>query len=117
MSKVKVQHQCNYCLCKVCNKIRCPRGKYHCLPCYHGTILECRFFQHKKVTRVYHINRRYRNLNLQEVKILHDALELILGIGSAEPVQSHKPLHQLLEEEKLRHKMRMNEILRSFHQK
>lgn len=49
--------QCNYCLCRVCNKIRCPRGKFHCMPCYHGCVLECDFFLNKRVSKIYKIKR------------------------------------------------------------
>lgn len=46
---------CLECLCRVCTKAGCPRGAYHCLPCHSGTVLDCDFFIHKKVSKIYRL--------------------------------------------------------------
>lgn len=114
MATPKVQHQCNYCLCKVCNKRRCPRGKYHCMPCYHGTILECKFFLHKKVNRVYRIKRRYNHITEKDLILLRDTLNSILGEfeDEQEKVDPFKSISQLIQEEQQRHRKALKDIAR-----
>ena len=73
--------RCTYCLCRVCNRIQCPRGRYHCLPCYHGTILQCDFFMHKQVTKVYRIKKRSPAIHEDKLRALRDTINLILGDG------------------------------------
>lgn len=106
--------RCAYCLCRVCNKIQCPRGKYHCIPCYHGTILDCTFFLHKKVSKIYHIKHRYPSISTKDLADLRDTIDKILGDGSIDLVeQPRKTLHQLVKEEEQRHNAALKEIYKN----
>lgn len=101
--------QCSYCLCKVCNKVRCPRGRYHCMPCYHGTILECDFFMHKRVTKTYRIVRRYKSISQKDLVLLRDCLNSMIGDDSVAEV-TKKPWKVLLREEEIRHRKAIRDI-------
>lgn len=103
---------CTYCLCARCTKRRCPRGRYHCLPCYHGTVLDCPFFDHKKVTRYYHIKKRYPAVSMKDLVTLYDALSEIMNhveITEEKP----KSLQQLLKEEEQRHNKALRDIVKN----
>lgn len=102
---------CSYCLCQRCNKIRCPRGKFHCLPCYHGTVLDCPFFLHKQVTRVYRIKKRSPAVSVDDLKKLKDTIDLILD--KCELLDAPKTLQELLTEEEQRHKVALRNILQN----
>jgi hypothetical protein len=104
-------HNCAYCLCRVCSKVRCPRGKYHCLPCYHGTVLDCPFFVHKKMTRVYRIKKRSPAVTVDDLRKLKDTIDLILSEDM--PIESHKTLQAQLAEEEQRHKAALRNILQN----
>ena len=104
-------HKCAYCLCRVCSKVRCPRGKYHCLPCYHGTVLDCPFFIHKKMTRVYRIKKRSPAITVDDLQKLKDTIDIILA--KDKPVEVYKTLHQQLTEEEQRHKAALRDILQN----
>lgn len=104
--------KCAYCLCCRCTKVRCPRGRYHCLPCYHGTVLDCPFFDHKQVTRYYRIKKRYPAVSMKDLVVLYDALSSIMhDVPDEEP--SSKSLKQLLKEEELRHNKALKDIVRN----
>lgn len=104
-------HKCAYCLCRVCSKVRCPRGKYHCLPCYHGTVLDCPFFVHKKMTRVYRIKKRSPAVTVDDLRKLRETIDLILS--DDKPIESHKTLQAQLTEEEQRHKAALRNILQN----
>ncbi len=104
-------HKCAYCLCRVCSKVRCPRGKYHCLPCYHGTVLDCPFFIHKKMTRVYRIKKRSPAVTVDDLRKLKDTIDIILSVEK--PVESSKTLQEALNEEEQRHKAALRDILQN----
>lgn len=104
-----VNHDCIYCLCRRCNPVRCPRGRYHCLPCYHGTVLDCPFFVHKQMTRVYRIKKRSPAVTVDDLRKLRDTIDIIL---SDKPVEVHKTLQQLMKEEEQRHKAALRDILK-----
>lgn len=93
--------------------MRCPRGRYHCLPCYHGTVLDCPFFDHKKVTRYYHIKKRYPSISMKDLITLYDALSAIMhGVDQAAETRP-KSLRQLLKEEEQRHNKALKDIVRN----
>lgn len=106
-------HRCHYCLCKVCNKTRCPRGKYHCMPCYHGTVLECPFFLHKKVAKVYRIRHKYRSLSSKELIDLRNKINEILGEEAEDDLVSHLSIKEQLLREEQRHKRALKDICRN----
>lgn len=101
---------CTYCLCCRCNKVRCPRGRYHCLPCYHGTVLDCPFFLHKKMTRVYRITKRSPAVSVDDLRKLKETIELIL---SDKPTEVPMSLQAQLTEEEQRHKAALRNILQN----
>lgn len=101
---------CSYCLCQRCNKVRCPRGRYHCMPCYHGTVLDCPFFLHKKMTRVYRIKKRSPAVTLDDLQKLKDLIDLILD---KELPAVPKTLQEQLTEEEQRHKAALRNILQN----
>lgn len=103
---------CTYCLCKRCNKIQCPRGRYHCMPCYHGTVLECAFFMNKQSTRIYHIKKRSPAVTVEDLEKLRDTIDIILSNGK-QTVKGSKTLQQKLTEEEQRHKAALREILKN----
>lgn len=102
---------CSYCLCQRCNKIRCPRGKFHCLPCYHGTVLDCPFFLHKQVTRVYRIKKRSPAVSVDDLKKLKETIDIILATDKS--VVSSLSLQEALNEEEQRHKAALRDILQN----
>lgn len=102
-------HKCAYCLCRVCSKVRCPRGKYHCLPCYHGTVLDCPFFIHKKMTRIYRIKKRSPAVTVDDLRKLKDTIDIILS--GDKPIEAPKMLQEALSEEEQRHKAALRDIL------
>ena len=102
---------CTYCLCQRCNKVRCPRGRYHCMPCYHGTVLDCPFFLHKKSTRVYRIKKRSPAITVDDLTKLKETIDIILS--SAKPVEAPKTLQEALNEEEQRHKAALRDILKN----
>ncbi len=104
-------HKCAYCLCRVCSKVRCPRGKYHCLPCYHGTVLDCPFFIHKKMTRIYRIKKRSPAVTVDDLRKLKDTIDIILSAEKS--VESSKTLQEALSEEEQRHKAALRDILQN----
>ena len=106
--------RCSYCLCRVCNKVRCPRGKYHCIPCYHGTILECDFFMHRQVTKVYRIKKRSPAIRVDDLEKLRDTINLILGTGDGQIDLIHYSLKSSLDAEEQRHRRALKEILEHF---
>ena len=103
-------HKCAYCLCRACSKVRCPRGKYHCLPCYHGTVLDCPFFIHKKMTRIYRIKKRSPAVTVDDLQKLKDTIDIILA--KDKPVEAPKTMHDMLAEEEQRHKAALRDILK-----
>lgn len=103
-------HRCAYCLCRVCNPIRCPRGRHHCLPCYHGTVLDCPFFIHKQMTRVFRIKSLSPAIRQADLEKLRDTINLILGDGQVDLVEP-KTLREALEQEEQRHKRALKEII------
>ena len=108
-------NSCTYCLCRICNPVRCPRGRYHCMPCYHGTVLECPFFLHKQVTRVYRIKKRSPAIHADDLKLLRDTIDKILGSGQYDLVSQPKSYKQALVLEEQRHKAALRDIFKSFH--
>lgn len=102
--------RCTYCLCRVCNPVRCPRGRYHCIPCYHGTILDCQFFVHKQMTKVFRINRISSSLRQDDLVKLRDTIDLILGDG-LDDLNEPKTLKEALELENQRHKRVLRAII------
>lgn len=48
------------------------------MPCYHGQILDCDFFQHKKVVKYLHIVKRSPSLNASQLVKLKETIEQIL---------------------------------------
>lgn len=102
--------RCTYCLCRVCNKVQCPRGRYHCLPCYHGTILQCDFFMHKQVTKVYRINKRSPAIHEDKLRALRDTINLILGDGQVD-LERPQSLREALEQENRRHNQALRDIV------
>lgn len=81
---------CLSCLCHVCNKVQCPKGKYHCLPCRSGVVLDCDFFNHRNVSKIYHIKPQVSDAHL------------ILDKGS---------LRSSLEWEQMRHRQAVRDIV------
>lgn len=106
-------HRCAYCLCRVCNPIRCPRGRYHCLPCYHGTVLDCPFFIHKRVTKVFRIKKLSPALRQVELEKLRDTINLILGDGQVDLIKP-KSIREALDQENRRHKRALRDIVNNF---
>lgn len=104
-------NKCAYCLCRVCSKVRCPRGRYHCLPCYHGTVLDCPFFIHKKMTRVYRIKKRSPAVTVDDLQRLKDTIDIILE--KVKPVEAPKTMHDMLADEEQRHKAALRDILKN----
>ena len=102
---------CSYCLCQRCNKVRCPRGRFHCMPCYHGTVLDCPFFVHKKMTRVYRIKKRSPAITVDDLQKLKDTIDLILA--KVKLPDAPKTLQELLTEEEQRHKAVLRDILQN----
>lgn len=83
------------------------------MPCYHGTVLDCPFFMHKKVTKIYRIKRRYPSVSVKDLIELRDTIDKILGDGSIDLVdQAPKSLKQLVKEEEQRHRAALKEIYR-----
>ena len=103
-------HRCVYCLCRVCNPIRCPRGRYHCLPCYHGTVLDCPFFIHKQMTKVFRIKKRSPAIHEDKLRALRDTINLILGDGQVD-LGKPQSLREALEQENRRHNRALKEIV------
>ena len=103
-------HRCSYCLCRVCNPIRCPRGRYHCLPCHHGIVLDCPFFIHKRMTKVFRIKKLSPAIRQAELEKLRDTINLILGDGQIDLGQP-KSIREALEQENQRHKRALREIV------
>ena len=102
---------CSYCLCQRCNKVRCPRGRFHCMPCYHGTVLDCPFFVHKKMTRVYRIKKRSPAITVDDLQKLKDTIDLILA--KVKLPDAPNTLQELLTEEEQRHKAALRDILQN----
>lgn len=101
---------CTYCLCQRCNKVRCPRGRFHCMPCYHGTVLDCPFFIHKKSSRVYRIKKRSPAISVDDLQKLKDTIDIILSSDKHD--DAPKSLHDMLAEEEQRHKAALRDILK-----
>ncbi len=102
--------RCAYCLCRVCNPVRCPRGRYHCLPCYHGAVLDCPFFIHRKMTKVYRIKKLSPAIRRDQLEQLRDTINLILGDGQVDLVRPQS-LKEALAAEEQRHKRALREIV------
>ena len=103
---------CYYCLCRVCTRVQCPRGRYHCMPCYHGQIIDCDFFQHRKVARYFKIVRHQPAIKVSQLLKLRDAINQILGDQpeAVEPVRTGS-LHEQLKREEQRHKLALKQIV------
>lgn len=106
-------NKCTYCLCRVCNKVRCPRGKYHCMPCYHGQILDCDFFMHKKVTRIYRVKNLSPSLHVSQLRQLRSTIDSILDDPPASDPQP-LTLREALDQENVRHRRELKSIIRKF---
>lgn len=105
-----VGRTCYYCLCRVCNKIQCPRGRYHCSPCYHGQILDCDFFLHKKVSKVYRIKKRSPAVSVEDLRKIREVLNQILE-EAQKPDPKPVSMKTALAEEEQRHKSALREII------
>ena len=101
--------RCAYCLCRVCNPIRCPRGRYHCMPCVHGTVLDCPFFIHKQMTKVFRIKKRSPAIHEDKLRALRDTINTILGDDRDDCIEP-KTLREALEQENQRHNKVLQEI-------
>lgn len=110
-----VNRTCYYCLCRVCTKIQCPRGRYHCLPCYHGQIIECDFFTHKQITKVFHIKQRSPAVSVEDLRKIREVLNQILE-ESPSPEPKHVSMKAALAEEEQRHKAALREIVKKAHE-
>jgi hypothetical protein len=51
------------------------------MPCYHGTVLDCPFFLHLKITKVYRIKKLSPAVRVSDLVRLRDTINLILGDG------------------------------------
>ena len=106
-----VGRTCYYCLCRVCNRIQCPRGRYHCLPCYHGQILDCDFFMHKKVSKVYRIKHRSHHVSVEDLTKIREVLNQILDDNPDPEPTRFVSLKTALAEEEQRHKAALRDIM------
>lgn len=103
---------CAYCLCRVCNRIQCPRGRYHCMPCYHGQVLECDFFMNKQSTIVFRVKRRSPLVHVQDLEKLRDLLNKVLDNQAQEQPATKLTLQEELSLENQRHQAAIKEIQR-----
>ena len=108
-----VNQRCYYCLCRYCTKVQCPRGRYHCAPCYHGQVLDCDFFQHRKMVKYFRIVKRSPAISEDKLRKLRDALSDLLD--EAEPTEPVRrgTLQEQLKREDLRHKQELRKIIES----
>ena len=85
--------RCRDCLCHYCTKILCPRDREYCFPCYNiGFTLECPYFQHRVIQRVYHFKKG----------------------GESRAVVFTGSLRSQIEAENSRHRRALKEILRRY---
>lgn len=63
------------------------------MPCYHGVILDCDFFVHKRLTKIYRINRK------------SGEADLVLDKGS---------LKSSIEAENQRHRKALHDIVKLY---
>ena len=110
-----VNSRCYYCLCRYCTRLQCPRGRYHCAPCYHGQILDCDFFHHKKIVKYYRIVKRSPVLSEDKLRQLRDALTELLGEAEQTKPERIGSLQEQLKREELRHKQELRKIIESAH--
>ena len=73
-------------------------------------ILDCDFFMHKKVTKVYRIKKRSPAIHEDQLRQLRDTINLILGDGHDDLVKPQS-LREALDQENQRHKRALREIV------
>jgi hypothetical protein len=83
--------RCFYCICKVCNRLKCPHFYFYktsfercifCLQRFEVPTTECDFFRSKyKKQRVYHIKKRGKT----HIERVEDKLDRILECMKKEP--------------------------------
>lgn len=109
-----VNRTCYYCLCRYCTRVQCPRGKYHCMPCYHGQILDCDFFQHRKIAKYFKIVKRSPLISADKLAKLRETINQILDdLPAQEEPERVGSLHEQLKREELRHKQELRKIIES----
>lgn len=107
--------RCRYCLCKICTRISCPRGRWHCHygRCFHEAVHECDFFTRRKVTRIYRIKSISPAISADQLRKLRNVINVILDdIPALEQPKAHMTLHQKIQAEEQRHKQELRRIVR-----
>ena len=79
------------------------------MPCHHGTVLDCDFFIHRKMTKVYRIKQRSPALTQAQLVKLKQTIDLILGEDALEaPAQT---IREAIKAEERRHKKALRDIV------
>jgi len=111
--------RCQYCLCQICTKTGCPRGRWHCHygRCFHDPVLECDFLTRRKVTRIYHIKSISPAISADHLRKLRDTINVILADVPDSPKRKKETLHQQIKSEQQRHQKELRRIVREAREK
>lgn len=81
------------------------------MPCYHGQIIECDFFEHYQYTRFYRIVKRSPAVRIEDLKKLRAVIDQIMQAELPPETPVRKTIKQALAEEEQRHRKALHDII------